>query len=150
MEKESQKDNRIEFKIKKIFIKDISFSIPEGSKIFKEKWEPKLELSVNTKSSDLDEDLFEVILCVKANVKCGDFYAFKSEVHQAGQFLVKNMNIKQLNHTKYAFFPGLLYPYARATISDLVIKGGFPQLCTSPINFDLLYEQEFKNKEIKS
>ncbi|MEE9422891.1 MAG: protein-export chaperone SecB, partial [Gammaproteobacteria bacterium] len=30
-------------------------------------------------------------------------------------------------------------------ISDLVTKGGFPQLLLAPINFDALYEQQVAN-----
>jgi len=32
-----------------------------------------------------------------------------------------------------------LFPYARATIANLVSQGGFPQLLLPPVNFDALY-----------
>jgi preprotein translocase subunit SecB len=32
-----------------------------------------------------------------------------------------------------------LYPYASAAISDLVTRGGFPQLLLSPLNFEKMY-----------
>jgi len=37
----------------------------------------------------------------------------------------------------------MLYPYASATISDLVTRGGFPQLLLSPLNFQKLYMDRF-------
>jgi len=40
-----------------------------------------------------------------------------------------------------AYCPETLFPYAREAISDLVTKGGFPQLLLSPVNFNALYMQ---------
>ena len=38
----------------------------------------------------------------------------------------------------------ILFPFAREAISDIVTRGGFPQLLVSPVNFDVLYEQQKK------
>ena len=35
--------------------------------------------------------------------------------------------------------PGILFPYARAAVSQLVSQGGFPQFLLPPVNFDALY-----------
>jgi preprotein translocase subunit SecB len=35
--------------------------------------------------------------------------------------------------------PAVLFPYARAVVSNLVSQGGFPQLLLPPVNFDALY-----------
>ena len=46
--------------------------------------------------------------------------------------------------------PNMLLPFAREAISDLVGKGGFPQLLISPVNFEALYQrkqQELAQKE---
>jgi preprotein translocase subunit SecB len=33
----------------------------------------------------------------------------------------------------------VLFPYARAAVSNLVTQGGFPQFLLPPVNFDALY-----------
>jgi preprotein translocase subunit SecB len=33
----------------------------------------------------------------------------------------------------------VLFPYARAAVSQLVSQGGFPQFLLPPVNFDALY-----------
>jgi preprotein translocase subunit SecB len=43
--------------------------------------------------------------------------------------------------------PNILFPYAREVISDVVTKGGFPQLLLSPVNFDMLYTQELQRRQ---
>jgi len=35
----------------------------------------------------------------------------------------------------------MLYPYASAALTDIVTKGGFPQLLLAPVNFQGLYAQ---------
>jgi preprotein translocase subunit SecB len=35
--------------------------------------------------------------------------------------------------------PSVLFPYARAAVSQLVTQGGFPQFLLPPVNFDALY-----------
>ena len=37
--------------------------------------------------------------------------------------------------------PNILFPYARETVDNMVIKGGFPPLMLAPVNFDALYQQ---------
>ena len=45
-----------------------------------------------------------------------------------------------------SYCPSTLYPYAREAISDVVVKGGFPQLLLQPINFDALYAQALQQR----
>jgi preprotein translocase subunit SecB len=40
-----------------------------------------------------------------------------------------------------AFCPGVLFPYARQAISDLILRGGFPPFLLPPVNFDGLFQQ---------
>ena len=63
------------------------------------------------------------------------------EVHQAGIFLIKGIPNDQLRQMLGSFCPNILFPYAREVISDMVVRGGFPQLLLAPVNFDALYAQ---------
>jgi preprotein translocase subunit SecB len=63
-------------------------------------------------------------------------------VKQAGIFSMQGFGEAELAPMLGAFCPGTLYPYAREAVSDLVARGGFPQLVLAPINFDALYAQQ--------
>ncbi|WP_119342817.1 protein-export chaperone SecB [Facilibium subflavum] len=140
---QQQEQKEVQFQIQKIYLKDVSFEIPKGATIFNQEWKPELSIALNTQVTTLPEDkMHEVVLTIEATVKCGEEEAFKAEVQQAGIFTIDNMADDQLEHAKHAFCPNLLYPYAREAISDLVAKGGFPQLCLAPVNFDSLYQQK--------
>lgn len=130
------------FNIHKIYVKDVSFEIPDGVAVFTNDWKPELNVEVTSASKALSEaDTHEVTLTVKCTVQSAGKKAFEAEVQQAGIFTVVGLDEAQLKHTLGAFCPSLLYPYLREVISDMVLKGGFPQLNLAPINFDMLYEQ---------
>ena len=46
-----------------------------------------------------------------------------------------------------SYAPNILFPYAREIVSDLVNKGGFPQLILQPVNFDSIYQQHLQQQE---
>ena len=54
------------------------------------------------------------------------------------------MEEDQIEHAKKAFCPNILYHYAREAVSDLVLSGGFPQLCLSAVNFDAMYQDSLQ------
>jgi preprotein translocase subunit SecB len=45
-----------------------------------------------------------------------------------------------------AHCPNILYPYARQSISDMIVAGGFPPFYMQPINFDALYAQSLQQR----
>jgi len=83
----------------------------------------------------------EVVLTVTVTAKLGDKTAYLVEVHQAGVFTVSGFEGDQLAHMLGSFCPSILFPYAREAISDIVGKGGFPQILLTPVNFDALFAQ---------
>ncbi len=93
------------------------------------------------------KNLHEVILSITATVNTGQKSAFIVEVHQAGIFMINNFASDQLRHMLGSFCPNILFPYAREVISDLVMRGGFPQLILAPVNFDLLYNQHLEDQK---
>ncbi len=127
------------FNIQRIYLKDVSFEAPNSPDIFQKEWNPDVKLDLDTKSRELAENVYEVILRLTVTVKNEEDSAFLCEVQQAGIFSVEGMEAGQLAHCLGAFCPNILFPYARETISSLVVKGTFPQLNLAPVNFDALF-----------
>ena len=133
-----------QFSIQKIYTKDISFETPNSPKIFTEKWEPNVDFNLGTNVETLENELFEVSLSVTVTVKCNDLTAYLVEVTQAGIFSLVSFSEQEMGPMVGSFCPNILFPYAREVISDLVAKGGFPQLLLAPVNFDALYSQHLQ------
>ncbi len=139
-------DNTLEkqFSIQKIYTKDISFETPNAPKIFREKWEPDVDFNLGTNVDKLEETVFEVVLTITITVKSGETTAYLVEVNQAGIFTMENFAENEMGPMLGSFCPNILFPYAREVVSDLVAKGGFPQLLLAPVNFDALYGQHMQ------
>ena len=80
-------------------------------------------------------------------VKSGKEVAYLVEVKYAGIFGAVGYSDEQMGHLLGSFCPNTLYPFAREVISDLAVKGGFPQMVLAPINFDALYQQQLQQKQ---
>lgn len=134
-----------QFSIQKIYTKDMSFETPNSPAIFTEKWEPSVDFNLGTNVSSLENALYEVALTVTITVKCGDTTAYLVEVNQAGIFTLSGFSDQEMAPMVGSFCPNILFPYAREAVSDLVIKGGFPQLLLAPVNFEALYSQHLQH-----
>ncbi|MCK5728079.1 MAG: protein-export chaperone SecB [Methylococcales bacterium] len=148
---ETAQDDAKNFSIQKIYTKDISFETPNSPQIFIDKWEPQVDFNLGTNVNPLDEDdLYEVSLSVTVTVKCGEKTAYLVEVSQAGVFTLTGFNEDEMGPMMGSFCPNILFPYAREVISDLVNKGGFPQLLLAPVNFEALYAQHLQQQQAPS
>jgi len=136
-----------QFAIQKIYTKDVSFETPHSPKIFTEKWEPTVDFNLGTQNNAIEETLFEVSLSVTVTVKCNDSVAYLVEVNQAGIFSISGFPEQEKAPMLGSFCPNILFPYAREVVSDLVAKGGFPQLLLAPVNFDALYAQHLQHTQ---
>ncbi len=136
-----------QFMIQRIYVKDLSFETPNTPAVFQQQWEPELNLDLNTQSTKLEENIYEVVLTVTVTVANKNATAFLVEVKQAGIFTIQGPQGPHLDHLLNSFCPGILYPYAREAITSQVIRGSFPQLVLAPINFDALYAQQLEEKK---
>lgn len=126
--------------LQKIYVKDASLEVPLAPQVFSRQWQPQVDVQVNTEVKTLDNDNFHVILAVTVTAKLGDDVAFLAETHQAGIFVVRGFPTNDERQAILGgYCPGLLFPFARETIADLVQRAGFPQLLLQPINFEALY-----------
>ncbi len=136
-----------QFAIQKIYCKDVSFETPNSPQMFTEKWEPELKVDLHTGVTPLAENVYEVVLTVTATVKVAEKTAFLAEVEQAGIFNVTGFDDQQRDGMLGSYCPNILFPYVREVISDLVNKGGFPQLLIQPVNFDAMYAQHLQQRQ---
>jgi preprotein translocase subunit SecB len=125
--------------LQKVFLKDVSFESPNAPTIFSGEWKPHYSLNMTTRSNNLGNDTYEVILETTIEAKQGETVAFLAEVQQGGIFLLKGFREEELTQVIATFCPAQIYPYTREVIADLVGKGGFPQLHLHPVSFDAMF-----------
>ncbi len=127
------------FIIRNIYMKDISFETPNSPHIFNSQAGLSVAMDIGNKAQNLEGDIYEITLSVTVTAKSAEKTAYLVEVNQAGIFTLSNYEKDELNKLLATYCPKILFPYARQTISDLVLKGGFPPLILAPVNFDGIY-----------
>jgi preprotein translocase subunit SecB len=139
---EGNTEGGVQVSLQSVYLKDCSYESPNGPRLpNNQSWEPKFQLNMNTTAEDLSPEVREVLLTVTVEAKQGDVTLYLVEVKQAGLFSITGASIEDLKRLVGSFCPGVLFPFAREVISDLIVKGGFPNFLLPLVNFDALFNQ---------
>jgi preprotein translocase subunit SecB len=136
--------------LQKIYIKDLSFESPKAPEVFNSSVSPQTQLNMRSSAREVALDTQEITLTLTVEAKDSDTTLFLVEIAQAGIFTMQGYNDQERAMLIGSYCPSTLYPYAREAISDVVVKGGFPQLLLQPINFDALYAQALQQRAQQS
>ena len=134
------------FQIEKIYVKDLSLEIPNAPQVFMEQAQPQLEVQIGTSVNNFAESLYEVAVTATVTAKAGERTVFLAEAAQAGIFSLRNVPPQELEPLLGIGCPTIVFPYLRETISDLVIRGGFPPVLLSPVSFEAIYMQRLQQQ----
>ena len=131
-----QEQQALQIGIVRIYLKDLSFESPKAPQIFRENWRPEIKLDVSVRPKKVDGNFYEVSLGITVEAKAGTDTGFIVELEQAGLFDIRGPEGAGLEKALRVFCPNVLFPYARQTIDQALLLGGFPPLMLAPINFD--------------
>jgi preprotein translocase subunit SecB len=130
------------FNIEKLYVKDLSVEVPNAPAIYLEREAPQMDVNMSSESHALSEDLYQSSITVTVTSKVGDKVMFLVECTQAGIFRIQNVPQDQLPMVLGIGCPNIVFPYLRETVSDVVIRAGFPPLILNPVNFESLFLQQ--------
>ena len=142
----TDKEQQGQFGIQKIYVKDVSFETPNSPQIFREQWNPKVNMDIANSTVRLSDELHEVVLSVTVTVSFEEKTVYLVEVQQAGIFHISGFPEEILGRMLATVCTNILFPFAREFVADLVMRGGFPQLLLAPVNFEALYLQQQKTR----
>ena len=138
------------FQIQKIYTQDVSFESPNSPAVFTKEFQPQLDVDLSVDSRQLDEGIFHASVRVTVTTKVEDAVAFVCEVKQAGIFTIVGFDQNELAYLLGSQCPAALFPYVREAVSDLVVRGGFPQLLLEPVNFDAMFAEHAQRKQAET
>jgi preprotein translocase subunit SecB len=130
------------FSIEKIYVKDASLEIPNAPQIFTDRTQPQVSIELTNVAQQIEENIFEVAIKVTVTSKIEDKTVFLVEVTQAGIFQISNVPAENIELIVGITCPNILFPYARESVSDLIVRGGFQPVLLNPINFEALFAQQ--------
>lgn len=129
-------------KIEKIYLKDLSLENPGAPHSFAIQEGPQVDVSLRSRSEQVEGTLFECVLTVTLTAKTGDRTLFLVEAAQAGVFRIEGVPLSDIEPILGIHCPSMLFPYVRETIAEAVMRAGFPPVHLDPINFEALYQQQ--------
>lgn len=134
------------FVLEKLYVKDVSVEIPNAPTVFLESDTPKIEFGLGSAGVEFAEGRYEVTVTITAVATREEKNVFLIEATQAGIFQMHNIPQADMEYVVSVVCPNMLYPYLRATISDLSVRAGFAPVLLTPLNFDTLYREKKAQK----
>jgi preprotein translocase subunit SecB len=129
------------FQVQRVYLKDASLEMPHAPGIFLESENPKVDVQLEVSDAPVIEALHEVVVRVTVTAKVKDKVLFLVEGKQAGIFEIRNVPAEQKPPILGIVCPGIVYPYLRASIADLISRTGLPPIHLAEINFEAFYQQ---------
>ena len=136
-----------DFSITKLYLKDVSFESPNTPRVFaiQQEWKPDVDLHLDTVAVQFSASEYEVSLRSSVTVTLEDKTMYLADVTVGGAFVISGLGKEELGPILGSYCPSILFPYLREVVSDLSVRGGFPQLVLSPVNFDALYGDQHRD-----
>lgn len=134
------------FNIEKLYVKDLSVEVPNAPAIFLERDNPQIDVNLSTANQGISEDVYQASITVTVTAKIGDKTMFLVECSQVGIFRIQNVPADQLPMVLGIGCPNIVFPYLRETISDVVVRAGFPPVLLNPVNFEAIYQQQMSQQ----
>ncbi|MEF2148393.1 protein-export chaperone SecB [Luteimonas sp. FXH3W] len=135
-----------QFMVEKIYVKDLSFEVPNAPAVFNMDGENNLGMNMQHQITPVSDNAFEVVLHLTLNCQQGESTIYLAEVKQAGVFTLAGFDPQGVEFLLSTQAPAILYPYARQVLSDLIQAGGFPPFLLQPINFEGLYMDAMRQR----
>jgi preprotein translocase subunit SecB len=129
------------------YVKDCSFENPHAPESLISGWPaPETHVQVSLAQRQVNENLFESALNFRIeakNVKDNKM-AFIIDLHYGALIGIQNIPQENIPPVLAVEVPKLLFPFVREIVASMTIKGGYPPLYLTPINFEALYVTEMK------
>jgi len=130
------------FQLQRIYLKDASLEMPHAPQIFLESGAPQIEVQLDVNHEQVSEGAIEVVVRVTATARVGEKVLFLIEAKQGGIFELRGIPEGQLGPVLGIVCPGIVYPYLRANVADLLTRTGLPPIHLAEINFEALFQQK--------
>jgi len=127
------------------YIKDLSFESPNSPSILAElqNKQPDVNVNVDVQAGKMEgqaaQNMYEVVLDMRAELKLNDKVGFIVELKYAGVFTI-NIPEEHIGAMLLIECPRMLFPFARNIFADVTRDGGFVPLMLQPIDFAAMYQ----------
>jgi len=135
------------FQLQRVYLKDVSLELPHAPHIFLDQDQPQVDVQLEVTNEKVLDGIVEVVVRVTTTAKLKDKVLFLVEAKQAGIFEMRGIPDDQFEPIVGIVCPGIVYPYLRANVADLINRTGLPPVHLAEINFEALYQQRVAQRQ---
>ena len=130
------------------YVKDLSFENPNAPhSLLPGQPAPQVSIGVDVRAQPIGENVYEVVLDLRAEAKAGDHTAFLVELAYGGVFTLQGIPQEHHRPVLLTEGPRMLFPFARAIIAETTRDGGFPPLMINPIDFAEIFRRQIADEQ---
>jgi preprotein translocase subunit SecB len=130
------------FQIQRVYLKDLSLEQPNSPEILVEQGQPNVDINLGIEIAQVTEGIYEVSVTATVTTKLAERTLFLIEAKEAGIFEIRNIPDDQIQPILGIACPGIVYPYLRAIVADVVTRAGFPPVHLAEVNFQAMFEAQ--------
>jgi preprotein translocase subunit SecB len=129
------------FTVNAQYVKDLSFENPNIPGLLTLEAEPSVEMNIDVKGSNLDNDFYEVVLTLSCKGSSGETTLFVAELSYASLISLNDVPEEQVQRILFVECPILMFPFARNIIADATRDGGYPPILMQPVDFQAIFDK---------
>lgn len=137
--------------LRQVFTDNFSIEVPDAPQVFID--QPAFEVNVGI-HPDFEamsiENHFVARLRITLTAKAEDKTVYVVETRQCGVFEVIGFEPPQVHHLLHVYCPITLFPYARETLSNALLRTGFPPVLLPQFDFESLYRERLAQMQAQS
>lgn len=127
------------------YVKDLSFENPNAVAAHLEKSEtPQVEVGVQVNGDKINDHQYEVRLHITAKANSGETPLFLVDLTYGAIVSAPDATEEELNPLIMIEGPRLIFPFARAIVSNMTRDGGFMPLNLQPVDFVAVYRHSLE------
>lgn len=143
-------ENQRQLAINAQYVKDLSFENPRAPQSLlqpPQNTAPDLQVGVDVKAQSFGNDIFEVVMTLRAETKLAGEVVFMVELVYGAVVSLINTPPQDVPIALMVETPRLLFPYVRNIISEVTRDGGYTPLLLNPINFAEIYQRRLTEQQ---
>ena len=135
------------FQLQRVYLKDSSLELPHAPNIFLEQDPPQVDVQLEVGNDKIVDGIYEITVRVTVTAKIKDKVLFLVEGKQGGIFEMRGIPNDQFEAVAGIVCPGIVYPYLRANVADLISRTGLPPIHLAEINFEAMFQQRLAQQQ---
>ena len=138
------------FSFQRVYIKQCRFEVFGAPDIFREEFtNPSLDMKIDVTSQEIDDGLYEVTLMFMLGATANNLDLYDMKIDVGGIFAISGIPSESIDKVLEIYCSSVLFPYARESIDNVLVKATLPPIMLAQVNFEAVYRAKMESQQNK-